>query len=316
MRCAFSSSASRAPSARTPSARGTGSPASPLQGSAPRPAPDPAQPRTPRRTVSSRATPRGCSRRTARGPSSPPRCRSRCSARRGCCLPYSPRRCPCTERAPGPRETEPPPRSFRDQPGLRRGRLATFGRRRVRGGAPGHVARARASARKTRRLRRPGGGTRESSSRVDGRARSGGSGSDRLTFLSPSSCPAFVDKRHLAQSRARETQSLRFVGDDDSREGRRVARRSVEVDARERLPVGLYDVHVRGRGRSPRGASVNARERLPVGREDVRVRGGGRPPRGASADARTDSVEHRTRALAARGHLEVLQWARENGCSV
>jgi len=44
------------------------------------------------------------------------------------------------------------------------------------------------------------------------------------------------------------------------------------------------------RGRPPRGAEVGARERLPVGRG-------------------------RTCANAAKGgHLEVLKWARENGC--
>ena len=61
---------------------------------------------------------------------------------------------------------------------------------------------------------------------------------------------------------------------------------------------------------------MNARERLPVGREDVRVRGGERPPRGASAGARERIPWNIwTRALAAaRGHLEVLQWARENDC--
>ena len=47
---------------------------------------------------------------------------------------------------------------------------------------------------------------------------------------------------------------------------------------------------MRGVGRAPGGAAVGASERVPVGLEDVPVRG------------------------RSGGHLEVLQWARENGC--
>ena len=88
------------------------------------------------------------------------------------------------------------------------------------------------------------------------------------------------------------------------------------VGARERLPVGRGDVRVRGGGRPPRGAEVGARERLPVGRGDVRVRGGGRPPRGAEVGARERLPVGRgdVRVAAEGGHLEVLQWARANGC--
>ena len=67
------------------------------------------------------------------------------------------------------------------------------------------------------------------------------------------------------------------------------ASRGAEVVARERLPVGRKHVHVRAVGRAPRCAAVVACERMPVGRVDVRVRGEG-------------------------GHLEMLQWARANGC--
>ena len=66
--------------------------------------------------------------------------------------------------------------------------------------------------------------------------------------------------------------------------------RGAEVGARERLPVGRGDVRVRGVGRPPRDAEVGARERVPVGRVDVRVRAAG------------------------GGQLEVLKWARANGC--
>jgi hypothetical protein len=55
--------------------------------------------------------------------------------------------------------------------------------------------------------------------------------------------------------------------------------------ARERLPVGRVDVHVRGGARPPRDAEVGARERLPVERGDVLVRGVQRPPRDAEVGA-------------------------------
>ena len=61
------------------------------------------------------------------------------------------------------------------------------------------------------------------------------------------------------------------------------------MGARERVPVGLPDVRVRGEGRPPRGAEVGARERVPL--------------------------DWRTCANAAEGdHFEVLRWARANGC--
>ena len=50
----------------------------------------------------------------------------------------------------------------------------------------------------------------------------------------------------------------------------------LQVGARERLPVGRLDVHVRGGAGPPRGAEVGTRERLPVGRRHVHGRGGGR----------------------------------------
>ena len=79
-----------------------------------------------------------------------------------------------------------------------------------------------------------------------------------------------------------------------------------------------WDVHVRvrGAGRPPRGAEVGARERLPVGRVDVRGRGEGRPPRGAEVGARERLPVGRgdVRGAAKGGHLEVLKWARANGC--
>ena len=59
-----------------------------------------------------------------------------------------------------------------------------------------------------------------------------------------------------------------------------------------------------------------ARERMPVEREDVRARGVGRASRGATVGAcERMSVGHNTCSAAALGgHLEVLQWARANGC--
>ena len=42
------------------------------------------------------------------------------------------------------------------------------------------------------------------------------------------------------------------------------------MGARERLPVGRVDVHVRGEWRASRSAAVVARKRLPVGPEHAR----------------------------------------------
>ena len=55
------------------------------------------------------------------------------------------------------------------------------------------------------------------------------------------------------------------------------------------LPVERGDVQGRSGQWAPRGAEMGARERLPVGQVDVLLRGEG-------------------------GHLEVLKWARANGC--
>ena len=49
---------------------------------------------------------------------------------------------------------------------------------------------------------------------------------------------------------------------------------------------------------------MGARERLPMGQVDVRDGGAGRAPRG------TEVVAHAAKG----GNLEVLQWARANGC--
>ena len=97
-------------------------------------------------------------------------------------------------------------------------------------------------------------------------------------------------------------------------EGR--APRGAAVVARERLPVERVDVLGGGFGRAPRGASVGARERLPVGREDVRGGGARREPRDAAVGARERMPVGRDTCWAAAigGHLEVLQWARANGC--
>ena len=70
-----------------------------------------------------------------------------------------------------------------------------------------------------------------------------------------------------------------------------------------------------GFGRAPRGAAVGTRERLPVGRVDVRVRGDERAPRDATVGARERlPVELAYDANAkAKGHFELLSWAKANG---
>ena len=76
------------------------------------------------------------------------------------------------------------------------------------------------------------------------------------------------------------------------------------------------DVYGRGEGRPPRGAEVGAREWLPVGeREDVHVRGEGRPPGGAEVGTRERLPMGREDYGAVEyGQLEILKWARVNGC--
>ena len=90
----------------------------------------------------------------------------------------------------------------------------------------------------------------------------------------------------------------------------------VAVVASERVPVGRGHVRVRGGGRPPGGAAVGASERVPVGLGHVRVRGGEGTWRCCSGRVRTGARGTRGRATAAAkgGHLEVLQWARQNGC--
>ena len=89
-----------------------------------------------------------------------------------------------------------------------------------------------------------------------------------------------------------------------------------EVGARERLPVEQDDVLGRGIWRPPRGAEVGARERLPVGQVDVHGSGEVRPPRGAEVGARERLPVGRgdVRERGVARHLDVLKWARENGC--
>ena len=88
------------------------------------------------------------------------------------------------------------------------------------------------------------------------------------------------------------------------------------MGARERLSVERVDVRVGGDGRSPRGAAVGARERLPWDRDMCS---------GAThygylevlqwARANGCPWDEETCACAAyNGHLEMLQWLRANGC--
>ena len=88
------------------------------------------------------------------------------------------------------------------------------------------------------------------------------------------------------------------------------------MGASERVPVGRGDVQVGGEGRTPGGVAVGARERVPVGRGDVHDGGGGGHLE-LLQWARQNGCEwdEDTCKLAAKGgHLEVLQWAHENGC--
>ena len=68
--------------------------------------------------------------------------------------------------------------------------------------------------------------------------------------------------------------------------------------------------------RPPGGAAVGARERRSVGRVDLRTCRGRRPPGGAAVGARERRSVGREDLPRCRGggHLEVLQWARANGC--
>ena len=69
-------------------------------------------------------------------------------------------------------------------------------------------------------------------------------------------------------------------------------------------------------GWAPRGAAVVARERRTVGQVDMHGGGGGRAPRGAAVVACSGSAlsEWTCMYAAKGGHLELLQWARANGC--
>ena len=94
------------------------------------------------------------------------------------------------------------------------------------------------------------------------------------------------------------------------------------MGTRKRLPVGQdrRNLHGCGARRAPEGAAVGARERLPVERTDVRERGRGRAPRCVAVGARErlpvgSPWDTATCTRAAKGgHLDVLQWARSNGC--
>ena len=88
------------------------------------------------------------------------------------------------------------------------------------------------------------------------------------------------------------------------------------VGARERRSVGRVDLRRAAEWRPPGGAAVGARERLPVGRVDLRRAAAAATWRCCSGRARTAAPwDEKTCADAAEGgHLEVLQWARANGC--
>ena len=60
---------------------------------------------------------------------------------------------------------------------------------------------------------------------------------------------------------------------------------------------------------------MGTRQWLSVGRVDVRMGSGGRAPRGAAVGARERLwCEGTYQCVAWDGHLEVLKWARANGC--
>ena len=93
--------------------------------------------------------------------------------------------------------------------------------------------------------------------------------------------------------------------------------RSAAVGAFKRLPVELAHMHVGGKGRAPRGAEMVACKWLSVGQVDVRACGESWAPRGSAVDTRERLPMGRRDVLvcgSGRGQLEVLQWARANGC--
>ena len=93
--------------------------------------------------------------------------------------------------------------------------------------------------------------------------------------------------------------------------------RGAEVGARERLPVARADMLGRGAGPATSRCSKWARENgCPWDKWTCAWAAGKRPPRGAEVGARERLPVERGDVLGSGegGHLEVLKWARENGC--
>ena len=107
------------------------------------------------------------------------------------------------------------------------------------------------------------------------------------------------------------------VGRADLRSGcRRRAFLAIEMVAGEGMPVDRGDVRVRGVGRPPRDPEVGARERLPWD-EDTCMSAAEHGHLEVLKWARSNGCpwNEKTCANAASGgHLEILKWARENGC--
>ena len=107
-------------------------------------------------------------------------------------------------------------------------------------------------------------------------------------------------------------------GEERAREGANFVGSSRQAGVGEgaRVSVGREDVHVHREGWERGGREVGEGTRMPVGRVDLRRCRGRRPPGGAAVVAsERRSVERGTCTYAAEGgHLEVLQWARANGC--
>ena len=131
---------------------------------------------------------------------------------------------------------------------------------------------------------------------VDVRGRGGGGHLEVLQWAHQNGCP--WDAKTCAEAAGR-------------------APGGVAVGASERVPVGREDVLGRGEGRPPGGVAVGASERVPVGRETCQYAAQRRAPGGVAVGASERvPVGQRTCAFAAEGgHLEVLQWARQSGCT-
>ena len=118
-------------------------------------------------------------------------------------------------------------------------------------------------------------------------------------------------KRGAAPATARSPVASRtpLSGSGEERTARRV-----EGVARGRLAVGPGHVLGGGVGRAPRGAAVGARERLPVGQDTCSGGEGGHLEVLQWARANGCPWGKRTCWSGGGGHLEVLKWARANGC--